>query len=153
MTFYFARFIPKLVPPVFYPEFWKVKFYSWKNLTRSVRVRKMGDGRESLVLDPNFNRPVEDLVYKDLLTSTFTQASHDRGIKTWSVSTSYPQCVFYGNKFRYESCNVECHMDPNIGKATGKERTVTPCKESLPTSRPDFGWRLCRHSFGSRYRR
>jgi hypothetical protein len=26
-------------------------------------------------------------------------------------------------------------MDPNIGKATGKERTVTPCKESLPTSR------------------
>jgi hypothetical protein len=27
-------------------------------------------------------------------------------------------------------------MDPNIGKATiGKERTVTACKESLPTSR------------------
>jgi len=27
-------------------------------------------------------------------------------------------------------------MDPNIGKATiGKERTVGPCKESLPTSR------------------
>jgi hypothetical protein len=25
-------------------------------------------------------------------------------------------------------------MDPNIGKATCKERTVTPCKESLPTS-------------------
>ena len=26
-------------------------------------------------------------------------------------------------------------MDPNIGKATtGKERTVTVCKESLPTS-------------------
>jgi hypothetical protein len=25
-------------------------------------------------------------------------------------------------------------MDPNIGKATGKERTVPPCKESLPTS-------------------
>jgi hypothetical protein len=25
-------------------------------------------------------------------------------------------------------------MDPNIGKATGKERTVSPCKESLPTS-------------------
>ena len=32
--------------------------------------------------------------------------------------------------------NVECHMDPNIGKATiGKERTVATCKESLPTSR------------------
>ncbi len=26
-------------------------------------------------------------------------------------------------------------MDPNIGKSTGKERAVTPCKESLPTSR------------------
>ncbi len=25
-------------------------------------------------------------------------------------------------------------MDPNIGKATGKERTVATCKESLPTS-------------------
>ena len=25
-------------------------------------------------------------------------------------------------------------MDPNIGKVTGKERTVAPCKESLPTS-------------------
>jgi hypothetical protein len=25
-------------------------------------------------------------------------------------------------------------MDPNIGKETVKERTVTPCKESLPTS-------------------
>ena len=37
--------------------------------------------------------------------------------------------------YRYERFNVECHMDPNIGKATGKERTVAPCKESLPTSR------------------
>jgi hypothetical protein len=44
----------------------------------------MGDGRESLVPGPNFNRPVKDLVYKDLLTNTFTQTSHDRGrgIKT-----------------------------------------------------------------------
>jgi hypothetical protein len=25
-------------------------------------------------------------------------------------------------------------LDPNIGKATGKKRTVVPCKESLPTS-------------------
>jgi hypothetical protein len=36
--------------------------------------------------------------------------------------------------YRYQRFNVECHMDPNIGKATGKERTVAPCKESLPTS-------------------
>ncbi len=91
---------------------------------------------EALTPGPNFNRPVKDLVYKDLLTSTFTQASHDRGIRTWRVSVSYPQCVFCGNKFRYQAFNVECHMDPNIGKATiGKERTVAACKESLPTSR------------------
>ena len=91
---------------------------------------------EALAPGPNFNRPVKDLVHKDLLASTFTQASHDRGIKTWRASVSYPQCVFCGNKFRYESFNVECHMDPNIGKATiGKERTVAACKESLPTSR------------------
>ena len=90
---------------------------------------------EALAPGPNFNRPVKDLVYKDLLTSTFTQASHDRGIKTWSVSVSYPQCVFSGNKFRYEVCNVEYHMDPNIGKTTiSKERNVAVCKESLPTS-------------------
>ncbi len=90
---------------------------------------------EALAPGPNFNRPVKDLVYNDLLTSTFTQTSHDRGIKTWRTSSSYPQCVFCGNKFRYEAFNVECHMDPNIGKATiGKERTAAACKESLPTS-------------------
>jgi hypothetical protein len=80
---------------------------------------------EALVPDPNFNRPVKDLVYKDLLTNTFTQANHDRGIRTWCVSASYPQCVFCGNKFRCEVFNVECHMDPKIGKTTiGKERTI-----------------------------
>ena len=47
---------------------------------------------ESLAPGPNFNRPVKDLVYKDLLTNTFTQASHDRGIKTWRASASYVQC-------------------------------------------------------------
>ncbi len=74
---------------------------------------------ETIVPGPNFNRPVKDLVYKDLLTSTFTQVSHERGIKTWRASVSYPQCVFCGNKFRYEAFNVECHMDPNIGKVYG----------------------------------
>jgi hypothetical protein len=37
---------------------------------------------ETLEPGPNFDRPVKGLVYKDLLTNTFTQASHDRGIKT-----------------------------------------------------------------------
>jgi hypothetical protein len=98
--------------------------------------QKDGDGRESLMTAPNYNTPVKDLVYKDLLTRTFTLASHDRGMKTWSVLVSYPECVFFRNKFRYELYSVECHMDPNIGKVTtGKERTVVSCKESLPTSR------------------
>ena len=39
----------------------------------------MGDGRESLMPAPNYYTSVQDLAYKDLLTSTFTQASHDRG--------------------------------------------------------------------------
>ncbi len=83
---------------------------------------------ETIVPGPNFNRPVKDLVYKDLLTRTYTQVSHDRGIKTWRPSVSYPQCVFCGNKFGYEVFNVECHMDPNIGNATiDKERTVAKC--------------------------
>ena len=55
--------------------------WSWKSV------------KEALTPGPNFNRPVKDLVYKDLLTITFTQVRHDRGIKTWSVSVSYPQCI------------------------------------------------------------
>ena len=45
----------------------------------------MGDGRESLIPCANFNTPVKDLVYKDLMASTFTQADHDRVFTTWSV--------------------------------------------------------------------
>ena len=37
----------------------------------------MGDGRESVIPCRNFNTPVKDLVCKELLTSTFTQASHE----------------------------------------------------------------------------
>ena len=95
----------------------------------------MWDARESLLPVPNYYTPVKDLTYKDLLTSIFTLTSHERGIKTWCVPATYPECVYCGKRYRYERFNVECHMDPNIGKATGRERTVAPCKESLPTSR------------------
>ena len=95
----------------------------------------MGDATESLLPAPNYNTPVKDLEYKDLLTSTFTLPSHERDIKTWCVPETYPECVYCGKRYRYERFNVECHMDPNIGKAIGKERTVAECKESLPTSR------------------
>ncbi len=71
---------------------------------------------------------------KDLLTSTFTLVSHERGIKTSCVPPTYPECVYCVKRYRYERFNVECHMDPNIGKSTDRERTVAPCKESLPTS-------------------
>jgi hypothetical protein len=36
-----------------------------------------------------------------------TNVRCDRGIKPCRASASYPQCVFCGNKFRYESFNVE----------------------------------------------
>jgi hypothetical protein len=84
------------------------------------------DARESLFPVTNYDTPVKDLVYKDLLTSTFTLASHERGIKTWCVPATYPECVYCGKRYRYERFNVECHMDPNIGKETDKERTVSP---------------------------
>ena len=111
------------------------KSFSQSTLQGFPGVWEMWDARESLLPAPNYNTPVKDLTYKDLLTSTFTLASHERGIKTWCVPATYPECVYCGKRYRYERFNVECHMDPNIGKATGKERTVTPCKESLPTSR------------------
>ena len=41
----------------------------------------------------------------------------------------------FGKKYRYEAVSVECYMDPNIGKATGTERTVEACGESQSTSR------------------
>jgi hypothetical protein len=56
--------------------------------------------------------------YSCLLKSTFTQASHDRGFKTWQTPATYPECIFCGRKYRCGSVYVECHMDPNISKAT-----------------------------------
>ena len=76
----------------------------------------MGDAREYPFPDPNYNTPVKDLTYEDLLTNTFTQVSHDRGIKTWCVKETYPKCLFCGKKYHYELYNVECHMEPKIGK-------------------------------------
>ena len=35
----------------------------------------------------------QDLTYKDLLTSTFTLASHERGVKTCCVPATYPECL------------------------------------------------------------
>jgi hypothetical protein len=63
----------------------------WKNTPQGfLGVREMGDARDSLLPVPNYNTPVKDLAYKDLLTNTFTLASHERGIKTWCVPATYP---------------------------------------------------------------
>jgi len=44
--------------------------------------------------------------------------------------------VFCGKMYRWGAAYVECHMDPNILKATtGKERVVATCAESQSTSR------------------
>jgi hypothetical protein len=125
---------------VFPQSFGRIFLFSKKSTSKNTLqdfpgVREMGDVSETPPTVPNYNTPVTDLTYKDLLTSTFTLASHDRGIKTWCVPATYPECVYCDKRYRYERFNVECHMDPNIGKATGRERTVAQCKESLPTSR------------------
>jgi predicted alpha-1,6-mannanase (GH76 family) len=75
------------------------------------------------------------LAYTCLLKSNFTEASHDRGFKTWQTPTTYPECVFCGKMYRWQEPYVECHMDPNISKATtGRERVVAACAESQSTS-------------------
>ena len=96
----------------------------------------MADGGGFRTPCADFSRPVEELEYSCLLKSTFTQASHDRGFKTWQTPATYPECFFCGRKYRWGAVYVECHMDPNISKATTvKERVVTSCTESQSISR------------------
>ena len=93
------------VSPSFERFFLKGKI--WETPPGLPRVREMGYGGESIMTVPN----------------------------TWCVPVTYPECLYYGKKYRYERYNVERHMHSNIGKTTVKERTVTVCKESLPKSR------------------
>jgi hypothetical protein len=88
----------------------------------------MGDGGVFRTPCADFCRPVEELEYTRLLKSTFTEASHVRGFKTWQTPATYPECVFCGKMYRWQAANVECHMDPNISKTTtGRERVVGAC--------------------------
>jgi hypothetical protein len=91
---------------------------------------------EALAPGPNFNRPVKDLVYKDLLTNTFTQASHDRGIKTWRVSVSYPQCVSCGNKFRLLKVLPTKAQDYpySVSLSGSRTRSLVSCAQRLCVS-------------------
>ena len=97
-----ARCFPSLFEEFF---FFQKKSFSKSTLQVFPGVREMGDARETSSPAPNYNTPVKDLAYKDLLTSTFTLASHDRGIKTWCVPATYPECVHYGKRYRYERLN------------------------------------------------
>ena len=68
------------------------------------RVQEMGETVENVLGMPNriqvqssFHTDVKELEYKDLLTSTFTLVSHERGIKTWCVPATYPECLLRQN--------------------------------------------------------
>jgi hypothetical protein len=82
------------VSPVFRRIFNEGKKSFWKNTLQGFPgVREMGDARSPSCL-PRTITPDKDLVDKDLLTTTFTLTSHKRGIKTWCVPTTYPECVY-----------------------------------------------------------
>ncbi len=92
---------PVLRPPVrlgVSPVFWK-NFSFFKKVFFDEHPpglpRGKGDvgTRESLLPAPNYNTPVKDLAYKDLLTSTFTLASHERGIKHSLLRIQAPEFV------------------------------------------------------------
>ncbi len=77
--------------------------------------------RESLLPAPNYNTPVKDLTYKDL-TITFTLAGHERGIKTWCVPATYPECLFRQNVSVWK---VQCRM--SYGSQHGVMCSVSVC--------------------------
>jgi hypothetical protein len=58
------------------------------------------------------NRSAEELEYTCLLKRTLTQASHDRGFKTWQTPTTYPECLFWGRKYRWGATFVEMSHGP-----------------------------------------
>ncbi len=136
--------------------------------------RGKGDAgaRESLLPAPS-NTPVKDLTYKDLLTSTFTLASHERGIKTcigmkgsmlnviW-IPTLEKQLARKGlshrakNHYQHrviliENVSWKCRQKSG---AHDERQTDFACRsECIGKTQPDVSWRLCRHSCGCRYSR
>ncbi len=72
-----------LIFPVFQEGFFEGKnFFSHETISRASRAPKMGDGGVFGTPCADFSRPAEELEYTCLLTSTFTEVSHDRGFKT-----------------------------------------------------------------------
>jgi hypothetical protein len=108
------------------PSFLKIKIISQKSPSQECQGKKMGDGRESLMSDTNYNTPVKDLTYKDLLTTTFTQASHDRGMKTWSCLGVLPPVCFL--REQVSVWIVHCKMTHGQGKIC-HVRTMMHCQD------------------------
>ena len=71
--------------------------FSHEAISRASRAPKMGDGGVFGTPCADFSRPAEELEYTCLLTSTFTEASHDRGFKTWQTPATYPECLLWKN--------------------------------------------------------
>jgi hypothetical protein len=70
--------------PSFRKDFFEGKnFFSHEVIRRASWTPKMGDGGVFHTPCADFSRPVEELEYTCLLKSTFTEASHVRGFKTW----------------------------------------------------------------------
>ena len=87
-----------LISPVFQEGFFKGKnFFSHEVISRASRSPKMGDGGVFGTPCEDFSRPVEELEYTCLLKSTFTEASHDRGFKTWQTPATSPECLLWKN--------------------------------------------------------
>ena len=123
-----------------FPSFWKknlkVKFYLFGQARFQV---DRGQGTWGWKRPSHLTQTLTDLL-KTWCMRIFWRVPSPKpvttGVSKLDVSRCLTLSVFCGNKFRYESFNVEWHMDPNIGKATiGKERTVASSKESLRTSR------------------
>jgi hypothetical protein len=71
--------------------------YSPEAISRASRAPKMGDGGVFGTPCADFFRPAEELEDTCLLKSTFTEASHDRGFKTWQTPATYPECLLWKN--------------------------------------------------------
>ena len=58
--------------------------------------------------------------------STFIQVSHDRGIKTWCVQTTYPECHYshgpqhWKNKWQGKDCHTVQRITTNIVWSSSK---------------------------------
>ena len=83
-----ARCFPKSFRRIF---LFSKRSFSKNTLQGFPGVLEMWEQETLLLPGPNCTTHVKDLTYKDLLTITFTLASHERSIKTCCVPATYPE--------------------------------------------------------------